>query len=113
MLLLIAHVAACLPFKKGDELLTLIFQIDALVARRGEDIVASFGDALKKIAAKEGDASPNDHLKVFFFCMVAAMQHGRSVWGYWHDHLLAAEMGVRVGGYKKREREEIQNENMY
>lgn len=64
LLSLIAHVAASLPFKKGDELLTLIFQIDAIVARRGDDVVASFGDAVKQSEQVGADGARNEGLKV-------------------------------------------------
>ena len=50
--MLCAHLAAGLPYRRADEPLTVVFHINLLVSRRGEDVLAAFkaslGDSLPK-----------------------------------------------------------------
>ena len=52
LLVLCAHLAAGLPYRRADEPHTVVFHINVLVSRRGEDVLyalkASLADSLPK-----------------------------------------------------------------
>jgi len=52
LLVLCAHLAAGLPYRRADEPHTVVFHINTLVSRRGEDVLsalkASLADSLPK-----------------------------------------------------------------
>ena len=42
-----AHIAACLPYRRGDEPCSLLHAINALLLRRGEDVRLAMKEALE------------------------------------------------------------------
>ena len=44
--MLCAHLAAGLPYRRADEPLTVVFHINVLVSRRGEDVLAALKASL-------------------------------------------------------------------
>ncbi len=65
--MLCAHLAAGLPYRRADEPLTVVFHINLLVSRRGEDVLAalkaSLADSLPKSKSpnpKTPQVSPNE-----------------------------------------------------
>lgn len=48
LLALCTHLAVVLPYKRADEPLTLLHAINALVSRRGEDVLSSLRASLQQ-----------------------------------------------------------------
>ena len=58
LLVLCAHLAAGLPYRRADEPLTALFHINVLVSRRGEDVLAALKASLAESLPKLKNPNP-------------------------------------------------------
>ncbi len=58
LLALCAHLAAGLPYRRADEPHTIVFHINLLVSRRGEDVLAALKASLADSLPKSKSPSP-------------------------------------------------------
>ena len=56
--MLCAHLAAGLPYRRADEPLTVMFHINLLVSRRGEDVLAALKASLADSLPKSKSPNP-------------------------------------------------------
>ncbi|BDA45698.1 Nipped-B-like protein [Coccomyxa sp. Obi] len=84
LLALCAHLAAMLPYKRADEPLVVVYHVNTIVSRRGEDVLSALKASLagsSSLNAQEGDVETQCRASLALCMLLLLKQHLKSAYG--------------------------------
>ncbi|CAL8470720.1 g10262 [Coccomyxa elongata] len=97
LVVLCAHLAAVLPYKRADEPLVVVYHVNTIVSRRGEDVLSALKASLAgstSLNEQEGDVERQCTASLALSMLLLLKQHLKSIYGLTTERITNFNPGV-------------------